>query len=46
MYLGMVIEPHYWPSGQSRGDPASAIDGMRNLLAWGPKVLVVVIEVT
>ena len=27
-------------------DPASAIDGMRNLLAQGPKVLVVVIEVT
>ena len=28
------------------GDPASAIDGMQNLLARGPNVLVAVIEVT
>ena len=42
----MVIEPHYWPGGLSGGDPVSVIDGMRNLLARGPKVLVVVIEVT
>ena len=28
-----------------KGDPASALVGMRNLLAWGPKNLVVMIEV-
>ena len=42
----MVIEPCYWPGGLFGGDPASAIVGMRNLIARGPKDLIVMIAVT
>ena len=45
MHLGMVIEPHYCLVAYL-GGPRLYHIGMQNLIAQGPKVLLVMLEVT